>query len=94
MLPVNTDATPDERPLERAELDIIARHIPGIRMRHFSAFDRLNRFVLHDRYDYENSSRARRFVSNVLSVIDYGVLSVPAFQFLAGTSVIHGHKAR
>lgn len=93
MLPINTDATPDERPLERAEMAIIARHLPDLRLRHFSIFDRLNRFILVG-YNYELSPAPRRALSSLLSSVDYAVLSVPLFQRLAGTCVIYGHTNR
>jgi 2-polyprenyl-3-methyl-5-hydroxy-6-metoxy-1,4-benzoquinol methylase len=92
MLPVKTDATPDERPLERSEIDIIRRHLPNLQLRSFSLLDRLNRFVLVD-HDYEGASVARRFASSTLSAIDYAVLSLPGLQNLAGTSVIYGHAS-
>ena len=90
MLPVKTDATPDERPLERAEVDIISRHLPDLQIRHFSLLDRLNRFVLVD-HNYEGSSAPRRAVSSVLNSIDYAVLSIPGLKKLGGTSVMFGH---
>lgn len=90
MLPISTDATPDERPLEQSEVAIIRRHLPDLRMRHFSLLDRLNRFVLKD-YDYEGSSRPRRALASAFNLVDYAVLSLPGMKVLGGTSVMYGH---
>jgi hypothetical protein len=92
MLPIVTDATPDERPLERAELEIIRRHVPGATIRYFSILERWNRFILVDRYNYERSSRWRRAAASILSLVDYAILSVPPLTVLAGAGVIHGRK--
>ncbi len=89
-LPLTTEATPDERPLERAEIAIIARYLVDLRLRHFSVFGRLDRFVLSD-YNYELSATPRRALSSLLASLDYIALSVPVFQPLAGTCVIYGH---
>ena len=93
LLPIATDATPDERPLERREIEIVARHVPDLRLRHFSLLDRLNRFVLVD-YNYEESSAPRRAVSNLLSAADYALLSLPGLRSLGGTCVFYGHAAK
>ena len=90
MLPITTDATPDERPLERMEIEIIKRYLPDLHMRHFGLFDRFTRFVLED-YNYEGSSLPRRAVTNVFNWIDYVVLSLPGAKRLGGTSVMYGH---
>ena len=89
MLPIKTHATPDERPLERAELDIVGRHLANMQIRYFSIFSRLSRFVLID-MNYERSSAPRRMIYDLLSFADYAILSVPIFQPLAGTAVIFG----
>lgn len=90
MLPVKTDATPDERPLERSEVEIIQRFLPDLQIRHFSLLDRLNRYVLID-HDYEGSPAPRRAIASLLNTVDYVVLSVPGLKRLGGTSVMFGH---
>jgi len=90
MLPIHTDATPDERPLEHAEVAIIRRHVPDLQVRHFSLLGRLNRFVLKD-YDYEGASISRRAVVNAFDLVDYALLSLPGMKTLGGTSVMYGH---
>ena len=93
MLPIKTDATPDERPLERSEIAIIERHVPDLTVRYFAILDRFNRYVLIDE-NYELSSAPRRAITNLLNLIDYLVLSIPPLHWLAGTAVMYGHKQR
>jgi len=88
-LPVKTDATPDERPLEPAELAIVRRFLPGMRIRFFSLFGRLNRFLLV-RFNYERSPAVRRAAVSMLAVIDFALLSLPVIRNLGGYAVIYG----
>jgi hypothetical protein len=90
MLPIHTDATPDERPLERREIEILRRHIPQLRLRFFDLFGRLNRFVLL-RQNYERSPAPRRFVSNVFASVDWLALTIPGLRNLAGQAVLWAH---
>jgi len=92
LLPIQTDATPDERPLERAELDTVFRHLTGPTVRYFSFLGRFDRFVIRNE-NYEMSSAPRRVASAVLNVFDYGLLSLPFMSRLAGSCVIHGRPA-
>lgn len=88
-LPVKTDATPDERPLEPAEFKIIKRFLPDLRLRFFSLFGRLSRFVLI-RSNYERSSLPRRAMVNALACVDYALLSLAVIQNMAGYAVFYG----
>lgn len=90
MLPIRTDATPDERPLEEGELEIIRRYLPDLHERHFGLFDRFTRFVLKD-HDYEGASMIRKAVTNAFNWTDYLLLSLPVVKRLGGTSVLYGH---
>jgi hypothetical protein len=90
MVPVETDSTPDERPLERAELKIVRSFLPDSRMRFFSLLGRLDRFLLVD-YNYERSPLARRTFVNAIACIDYLLLSLPVLRNLGGVAVIYGH---
>lgn len=90
MLPVKTDATPDERPLEPAELATIRRFLPDLRIRVYSLFGRLTRFILIG-YNYEGSPAWRRAIVNSLALLDYGLLSLPLVRNLAGYAVLYGH---
>ncbi|MFL5636362.1 MAG: class I SAM-dependent methyltransferase [Gemmatimonadaceae bacterium] len=90
MLPVKHDATPDERPLEPADVEIVRRHIPDLRVKPFNLLGRLDRFVLPTQ-NYERSPWPRRAVSNSLATLDYFLLSLPGVNRLGGTAVMYGH---
>jgi 2-polyprenyl-3-methyl-5-hydroxy-6-metoxy-1,4-benzoquinol methylase len=89
-LPIRTEATPGERPLEAAEIDLIRQYMPDMKMRCFSLVGRLDRFVLTS-FNYERSSFPRRVLSNAIATVDCGLLQMPAFRKLAGQAVLHGH---
>jgi SAM-dependent methyltransferase len=89
MLPVPMEGTPDERPLERAELDLLARHIPTLQMRPFGMLGRLTRFILHEE-NHERSPILRRSMAAVLHAMDYGLLSAPFMAPLASRAVLYG----
>jgi len=89
MIPVHTDATPDERPLEPAEIALLRAHLPQMQVALFTMLGRLDRFVLRD-YNYEGSAAPRRLVSSLLASADYVALRLPGVRSLAGTAVIWG----
>lgn len=89
-IPVTTEATPDERPLNRQELELLARHVPDLRIRHFNFFARIDPFVLID-VNYERSPWPRRAVVNVTNGLDWFLLSLPKARSLAGMGVLWGH---
>lgn len=91
LIPVHTDVTPDERPLEPAEIRLLRSHIPDLQIRLFSLFGRLDRIVLRN-YNYERSPAWRRWISSGLAAIDALVLSLPGFRNLAGTGVLYGRS--
>jgi 2-polyprenyl-3-methyl-5-hydroxy-6-metoxy-1,4-benzoquinol methylase len=93
MLPVKTDATPDERPLEPGDIDTVRKHIPDLQVRPFSLFGRLDRFIL-SRANYERSVWLRRAASNSLATLDYFLLSLPGINKLGGTAVMYGHPRK
>jgi len=93
MLPVKVDATPDERPLEPADVEIVRRHIPDLQVRPFNLLARLNRFVIPTK-NYERSAWPRRAVSNSLATLDYLLLALPGINRLGGTAVMYGHRRK
>ena len=93
-VPVHTDATPDERPLQRAEMEIIRKHIPDLRLRWFNLLGRFNRFVLAHPLCYERSSLPRRVIANALGLADWGLLSLPGLGELGGTVAMSGTFAK
>ncbi len=90
LIPVHTDATPDERPLEAAEIAVLRRQIPDLRILPFSLLGRLDRFFLQN-YNYERSPAWRRRVSSGFAAADSLLLRLPGLQNLAGTAVLYGH---
>lgn len=86
-VPLKTRATPDERPLERTELERIRHYFPSLRVRHFSFLGRVSRFLLRSQ-SYEHSSWLQRATASTLALVDYGALSVPYIKNLAGIAVM------
>jgi 2-polyprenyl-3-methyl-5-hydroxy-6-metoxy-1,4-benzoquinol methylase len=93
MVPVHTDATPDERPLEFPEIAILRRFVPDLTIRYFTLLGRLDRFVLVN-YNYERSPWARRTISNCLAAFDVLALSIPGVRRMGGTAVMYGHPLK
>ena len=89
-LPLKTDATPDERPLEPAKLALIRRFLPDLHVRCYSLFGRFSHFILIN-YNYERSPLWRRIIVNAFVTFDYALLSLPFFRSLAGYAVFYGH---
>jgi len=89
LVPVHTEHTPGERPLEQGELDIIARHVPGLRKRHYAFLGRLTRFVIPD-FSYERATRSRKLASDALALVDAALLRLPVLERLVGMAVLHG----
>ena len=90
-LPIHTEHTPDERPLEPAELALVRKHFPGVAERYFSVFARLGRFVLVD-YNYEESSWIRRAAFGAICALDHVLLALPPLRRFAGYVVLHGAR--
>jgi 2-polyprenyl-3-methyl-5-hydroxy-6-metoxy-1,4-benzoquinol methylase len=93
MIPVKTEATPDERPLVRSEVELIRRYVPDLRMRHYGLFGRLDQFILVN-FNYEKSPPLRRAIVNGIDLVDYGLLSLPGVNRLGSSCVMYGHPAK
>src|SRR5260221_3514439 len=93
LIPVKTEVTPDERPLEAAEIRLLAGHIPDLRLEPFTLLGRLDRFIL-DKMNYERSAWPRRTAVSLLATIDHFALRIPGLRSLAGTSVLYGHPRK
>jgi len=91
-IPIRTEATPGERPMVGAELDLVRRYVPDLVMRPYSVLGRLDRFILV-RFNYERSSVVRRGIVNAMAIFDWLVTSLPGFDRLASTCVLHGRPA-
>lgn len=88
-LPIKTKHTPGERPLESAELDVIRKYFPDLRVRPFAMFGRISRFILSGQ-NYEQSAWVRRMIANGIAFVDYGLLSLPYIRNSAGIAVMSG----
>jgi len=92
-IPIRTDATPGERPMLGAELDLVRRHVSGLVMRPYSVLGRLDRLILV-RFNYERSPVVRRAIVNAIAIFDWLITSLPGCARLASTCVLHGRPAR
>ncbi|MBI4609214.1 MAG: class I SAM-dependent methyltransferase [Candidatus Rokubacteria bacterium] len=90
MIPVHTEATPGERPLLRAEVDMLRQYFLDLRMRHYHLLGRLDQFILVN-CNYEKSPAFRRAIVSWTDLIDYALLSLPLFKNLGGSCVMYGH---
>jgi ubiquinone/menaquinone biosynthesis C-methylase UbiE len=88
-LPIPSDATPDERPLESTELQLIQRYIMDLCVRHYALFARLNRFVLAGKI-LERASVPRRAAVHALVALDAAVLRFSSARRFAGQAVLSG----
>jgi SAM-dependent methyltransferase len=93
LVPVRTEATPDERPLEQRDLRILRGYLEGLCIEPFHLFARLARFVLPCA-QYETASRARRLLADVLAATDALLLRHPRLAELGGVCVLHGRVRR
>jgi 2-polyprenyl-3-methyl-5-hydroxy-6-metoxy-1,4-benzoquinol methylase len=91
LVPVHTEVTPGERPLEMRDLAILRKIIPDLRKTHFHFLARLRRFVIPDNR-YEQAAWWRRRLADALHAFDRMVLSLPAIEHLGGIGVLYGHK--
>lgn len=90
LIPVHAEATPDERPLIKGELDLLKHYVPNLRSKYYGLFGRLDQFILTN-YNYERSSVTRRAIVNAIGSIDYALLSLPLVKRLASICVLWGH---
>jgi 2-polyprenyl-3-methyl-5-hydroxy-6-metoxy-1,4-benzoquinol methylase len=88
-IPIHTDATPDERPLQRAEVEIVRDALPDLEMRWFDVFGRLGRFLIKG-HSFERSSLPRRLAMDACWLIDDALLSIPKLGPLGGMCVMYG----
>ena len=91
LVPVHTEVTPGERPLERSDLAAMETLIPGLERRHFCFLGRLIRFVIPG-WRYERSPAWRRLLADLISCFDRIVLSLPVLEELGGIGILSGRK--
>jgi SAM-dependent methyltransferase len=89
LLPIPTLGTPDERPLERAEMPILRKVIPEMQIHYFNALIRAaDRFLLGA--CYEDFSPAARMFYDVLARIDDFCLNRLGLTGLASSAALYG----
>ena len=81
LTPVPVNGTPDERPLERHDLAVIASSFDFEKPRLFGPVSRLQRIVLPD--GYESTSQARRWCCNSLYRVDRQLMRLPPLRAAA-----------
>jgi SAM-dependent methyltransferase len=91
LVPVHTEVTPGERPLERADLGVIEKLVPGLRRRHFNFLGRLTRFIIPG-YRYESAPAWRRRLCDLVHFVDRVLLAVPGLAQLGGIGLLHGRN--
>jgi 2-polyprenyl-3-methyl-5-hydroxy-6-metoxy-1,4-benzoquinol methylase len=87
-IPIHTDATPDERPLERDELAVVKKHIPNLQTQWFCFLGR-DRFIVN--HNFEGASAPRQALANLLHRFDSALLQSPGGHYLASMAVLHGN---
>ena len=88
-VPVKTDATPDERPLEERDLAVVRGYLSDFAMEPYHLFTRVLRFVLPG-MQYESASLPRRWLADALAVTDRALLRHAPIAPLGGVCVLHG----
>lgn len=88
LVPVHTEVTPGERPLEKPDLDVLERLLPGLERRHFGFLGRLTRFIIPG-FRYERAPRWRRALCDLVHRVDALVLGVPVLEELGGIGVLY-----
>lgn len=90
LVPVHTEATPGERPLERADLAILEALIPGMTRKHFQFLGRLTRFIIPG-LRYERAPAWRRILCDAVHIFDRVMLALPILEELGGMGILRGN---
>jgi SAM-dependent methyltransferase len=88
MLPIPVHGTPDERPLEPAEIAIVRRHVPELKVRYHNAAIRIANRYIHSRY--EDLSAVPRALYDSLARIDEFCLNRLGLRGLASVAAMYG----
>ena len=89
MLPIPTNGTPDERPLEAEELAVLFKHLPKLQVQYHNGLLRVvNRFFLGGRY--EDMSPFWRGVYDLVGRTDHFLLTSLGLSGIASTVTLYG----
>ena len=88
LVPVHTEMTPGERPLERQDLEVVEKYVPDLQRIHFNFLGRLLRFFLPPHY--ESAPPHKKALADALLRIDRVVLSLPRLETLGGMCLLYG----
>jgi len=91
LVPVHTEVTPGERPLEKHDLAILRKIIPDLRTTHFHFLGRLRQFVIPN-FRYEKAPWWRQRLADGIHAFDRIALSLPVIEQLGGIGILYGHK--
>jgi hypothetical protein len=80
LMPIRVDGTPDERPLEPHDLEIVSSRFDIEGPRLFGPISRFQKLVLTS---YEDASQARRWCADFLYRLDRQVMRVPPLRSAA-----------
>ncbi|MDY7227022.1 class I SAM-dependent methyltransferase [Hyalangium rubrum] len=86
-IPIHEGATPDERPLQEGELELLMSRLPGLKLRHFALLSWFNRFLLSGGA-YEKASPVRQLAVQALHALDYALLSLPGVRKMGSMVVL------
>ena len=89
LVPVHTEVTPGERPLERRDLAVLEALVPGLTRTHYNFLGRLKRFVVPG-YRYERAAGWRRSLCDALQAFDRIALAFPLLEELGGIAILRG----
>jgi len=89
-LPLKVHGTPDERPLEPQDLEILQRHLGAMTMRKSGLLLRIWGRMFPGRY--EDYSRPRVLVYDALARVDSALLMLPGLGRLASSAVIYSGR--
>jgi 2-polyprenyl-3-methyl-5-hydroxy-6-metoxy-1,4-benzoquinol methylase len=92
LVPLHTEVTPGERPLERHDLAALENVLPGLQKRHFWFLGRLTRFLIPD-MRYERAPAWRRWLCDAVHFIDRVLLSFPFLEELGGMGILRATVA-
>ena len=90
VVPVSTNATPDERPLEYSDHEVLRRHLPDLELRQFRLVGRLDRLLPGQGFEHE--SLLHRFAIATMAELDRLLLAMPVLQTMGSIAVVWGHR--